>query len=382
MIAVALVLATLGGAELEVRHARSGQPLVRAEVDGVEGWFVFDTGATRHVIDAGFAAALQLDGAGIVASRSPQGVSRRRVVEARTLVLGGIAIEEPSFVEYDLGALEPGMGTELAGILGYDLLARFVVEIDYRNGRIALRDPEPVDVELPWTELVVRDRDPCVLARVEGESVLMLLDTGSDQTAILSTYTTRRLGLLDDRPTRPAQMNNVDGTLGYRRGELASFELAGRSFADAPVLFATSDDGFHAERYPHGIVGCAFLEPFTVVLDCARSRVAFVPHPVPRQSERLLASLAGRYRSRDAGLLRVELDGSRLVLRPPLGGTVPLVPVGDGRELTFACVGRLERLTFERNEKDAITSVAFGPPGVTPTSYARQHDRKPFGVER
>src|SRR5947209_6381693 len=140
-----------------------GLVFVRASVEGSRPLaFVLDSGAARMVIDRRVADELGLRrvGSGRIGGAGAGGL-RVDYVRDVTLALAGITSSGHELAAADLGPLEATTGRRVDGVLGYELFARLVVEIDYPAGQVTLRAPEryayrgpgvelPLDVERHW----------------------------------------------------------------------------------------------------------------------------------------------------------------------------------------------------------------------------------------
>ncbi|HVE86204.1 MAG TPA: aspartyl protease family protein [Myxococcales bacterium] len=137
----------------------SNQIFVRARINGGEPrWFIVDTGASADVIDAGLVTRLGLK---VEGSREGSGAGKGTVkisfVKGVTYDVGGATQVVPSSYAIDLSGQPALLGREVAGILGYDFFARYVVEVDYDAQVLVLHEPaafqppagaEPVKVTL------------------------------------------------------------------------------------------------------------------------------------------------------------------------------------------------------------------------------------------
>jgi PDZ domain/Aspartyl protease len=121
--------------EVQFANGRSAGPIpfdrvgnfiyLRAQLNNSEPlWFLLDTGATSSYFDAERAQTLGL------------GLSIKNV----TLGLPGLRVHKQNF---SVRPLKLGFynGHITDGLLGYDFISRFVIEIDYVNSRISLHDP-------------------------------------------------------------------------------------------------------------------------------------------------------------------------------------------------------------------------------------------------
>jgi hypothetical protein len=267
------------GPEVELRRARSGHLLVHPRVDGEDvGWFILDSAAGQICIDPGVADDLGLERFGSVPAVGVAGSVISGFRQAATLQLGPMTIDDPVFVEIDLAFLTPIFGVETAGICGYDVFARAVVELDLHAETLALHDPEAFELESnAWTPLVLDTRSPNIRCRFEGDREgYFKLDLGDTNTIAFYTPAVEALGLLEGREVQPSQVAGVGGAGQASTGDLLWFELGGRRFEPLRVTFSQTDVGVFSSSYALGNLGSRMLDPFVVVFDYPNGRIALL----------------------------------------------------------------------------------------------------------
>ncbi len=265
--------------EIDVERMPSGHLLVEPWVEGESvGLFIFDSGAGAMTIDPTVADALGLDELGEVVAVGVAGRTTASFRRGKHFELGPVTLANPVYVELDLAFLEPIFGRKVAGIVGFDLLARCVAEIETRTPFVALHDPARYALTgASWQDLALHNNTPCVRARFEGEREgLFRIDTGANGTVAFHTPAVQALGLLDGRAVTASLNGGVGGMSTIHDGTLAWFELAGHRFETPRVQFAHSEQGAFADRYTTGNIGQDFLAPFRIVLDYPNDRLAFV----------------------------------------------------------------------------------------------------------
>ena len=193
-------------------------PLVAVAVNGTEGWFVVDTGASRTAVtpEAVTRFGLVLDEWTATTTMGAGGIERRRNALPRSVTLGGMALWRRSVARDNtlrvvtLPRAEAG-GRTIAGLLGRDFLSGFDLDLDFPRGTLTLLAvsgcaghvppgrfppwPEPytaIPVESPVDNALVVPVD------VEGTRLRALLDTGASRTLIAAPGMAR-LGLGLDR---------------------------------------------------------------------------------------------------------------------------------------------------------------------------------------
>ena len=265
--------------EVGTERSANGYLLVRPEVHGRSvGTFLFDTGAGTNVITPGAARELGLDAIGSSWLGLAAGASAGTVRQAGTMRLGPLHIDRPTFVEMDLAPISAASGVELAGIIGYEVLRRSIVEIEVAVPRITIFDSDtPQDDELPWQDIVIYGNHVYTRGRFENHEGWFRLDTGAPQVPLMfNGPAVERLSLLEGRDTKKAQIDVPGGMMGVEIGEVHGFELAGHVFGSLGAIFPTETTGAFADREALGNLGQECFAPFRVRFDYARKRAAFM----------------------------------------------------------------------------------------------------------
>jgi predicted aspartyl protease len=267
-------------AALEVLRVRTGHLLVHPTLGGEDlGWFIFDTGAGINCISTSVAERLGAEPFGEITALGVGGRTTCSFWRIGSLELGPLTVEEPLFMGLDLAFLSEPFGVEVAGILGFEFLARCVVELDVEAPSIALFDP--AGYALPdggrWEEALLYGRHPCVRATYEGHAGVFKIDTGAAGDEVTLHYAEASGLDLGARATQSSQSGGVGGTVAVRTGPLADFVLGGHTFEAVEASFALEDRGAFADAYTAGTIGGKLLAPFRLTFDYPRTRFGFVP---------------------------------------------------------------------------------------------------------
>ena len=262
---------------------------VQARINGSEPlWFIFDTGASASALSTSSAKQLGLELKGKIEGRGAgEGTVEANVVSGVTFTLPGVELVDQTSVTVPLGRIEELMGRQVDGVLGYDLISRFVVVIDYQNKKILLHDPASyshkgagarVAIELDGSvPMVSADIVPYGRDAIEGT---FLIDTGANAAVILGSPFTRGHDLLATLP-RSYEYIGGYGIGGESRGvagRTASLELGGIRFEEPICGFPSDEAGAFADPTIAGIIGGEILRRCTVTFDYGRGEMILEPN--------------------------------------------------------------------------------------------------------
>ncbi|RMG24744.1 MAG: hypothetical protein D6724_05425 [Armatimonadetes bacterium] len=263
---------------LETKASLTGHILVKAKVNGnQEKWFIFDSGAGITVLDKKLADSLGLPSFGELPVLGVGGLVKAPFRPLPSLEIGPVTLKNVFAVEMDLGLFGTVFGPDFGGLIGYDLLARAVVEFDHANRFMALYDPSTYKLTGGnWLPLHLGSRLPVVEAKFEGNRDLFRLDTGAPNNVTFHSPAVEKYRLLENRSTSDTMMAGVGGVVRAKAGKLEYFEVGGRRIEGPTVTFAPAGNSAFDDPYLAGNLGTAFLDRFKVVFDYPHERIAFL----------------------------------------------------------------------------------------------------------
>ncbi len=279
---------TRGRAVLPFRYGGS-HVWVRGSINGgPPADFIIDTGASVSVIDREYAEEIGLDhegAAGVTGMGGEGSVSFSRLNSFR---IGGVAdavtLKDVRVALTDLADTdEPVVWRRMCGLIGYDILSHFVVEIDYDGRVVTFREPgtfvyqgkgQPLDMSLTYGVPVVRVRldDQC-----EGD---FLVDVGNAVGVVLHGSLVRKCQLFDDAKGYK-QLEMVAGGIGApfvswitRIDKLT----LGPYVVSRPIVgMSLGTHGMVGSNDLAGNIGSNLLEQFTCTFDYARHKLYLDP---------------------------------------------------------------------------------------------------------
>lgn len=243
--------------------------------------FIFDTGADFTVIDRKRAEGLGLPMTGAIETRgSGPGSAQTALIANPRIAFAGIELPLEAIAALDLGALSLREGKAIEGIVGYGVLSRFIIDVDYARGELRFHDPasyapDPDAVALPIT---FYGNAPIVTAKVTDANGVthearLLLDTGARAAVDLGKPFLERTRFAEGRAIEGLLGAGVGGATTQRIGRVARFELGGIAI-EAPVTsFSTATAGGDADPNFDGLIGGEILRRFTLTVDYPHERL-------------------------------------------------------------------------------------------------------------
>ena len=254
---------------------------IKVRVNGLrELTMIFDTGASHNGIDEHFVKELGLKTTSDkLKGKGTGGNFSGTYVKSSTLSVDGVEVTNQPLAAYKINS-PPGF--DFDGILGYDFIAPFVVEIDYQKKTMKLSDPSayvyrgkgeiiPLNLAGRRTPLVrtiitVTKRSP-FLANLE-------LDSGADNAFLLNSPIVRRQGL--PGIFKDAIKSTAHGAGGEQSRvivRVGSAKFGRITIKNPPVALSLDKMGSGAATDNDGIIGGEVLRRFTVIIDYSRRRM-------------------------------------------------------------------------------------------------------------
>lgn len=278
---------------VQMNRSRTGHYVIRPLINGREaGNFIVDTGTGTLAITQRMARQLGLSTFGEVHATSISGghTLSTRFSRGSSFQLGPLLIKDPVFVQIGIDKLLK----DAEGLCGFDIFYDSIVEMSHRDRTLSLYDPasyeaSPQGRALQWQKMYLYDRVPHMLAKINGREVLLMLDTGAAGPGLM--FPSSAVQGFDDQQTA-----DMPATIGRGRqlyvshadyGNVQSFEIGGCSFTDLTAMVPNkSGQQMGLSGYCAGVVCAEMLKNFTIVLDYANGRIAFIDQRFRRRIQR------------------------------------------------------------------------------------------------
>lgn len=248
--------------------------------------FIFDTGASTTIIHTEIADELGLPDDLHAMATGTSGEIPVSLSVDNSLRLNQLLLRNIRLVKTSVHHLSRYIGREIHGIIGYDLLSRYTVQINVEDQMLYVfeedtyfpdREAEALDFEL---ELNI----PVVEAEIEtkdGGNYIgrFLIDTGAGSALVLNSPFVSEESLL--KRILPAYPNKSYGLSNRSTqsfiGRISAFYFGSYSFSDLPVKMSTAYQGVEAMDSFLGIIGNEFLRKFTLTFDYYNQLIYFTP---------------------------------------------------------------------------------------------------------
>ena len=263
-----------------------GVVLLQARLDNFPDTlnFILDTGSGGISLDSLTATYFGLKGGPSDRTiRGIAGIRNVRFLNNRTLHLTGLNIDSLNFHINDYSILHAVYGERIDGIIGYSVLSRYIVKIDYDSSRVefwskgAIKYPRggfllrPLINTIPVQQVRVRD-GRAVTAR-------FLYDMGAGLNMMLSTDFLKDSSLLDKkRKMYMKEAEGLGGKIDMQMTVVKEVKLGPYKFRNVPVY--VFDDTYNITSYPYlaGLIGNDILRRFNVILNYERRDIYLVPN--------------------------------------------------------------------------------------------------------
>jgi hypothetical protein len=187
-------------------------------------------------------------------------------------------------LEEDYLELRNQLGTDVHGILGYELFSRFIIQVDYQRKIMTLMLPEKFKPKKKFDVIPIRIQDtkPYMLAPVSINSThslnaKLLIDTGASHGLLLKPETDERIHL-PERNVPNIIGRGLGGIITGRTGRIQSIEIGNYIINNALANFPDSssylNDTLKFEQIDrNGTLGGEILSRFNLIFNFPQEKI-------------------------------------------------------------------------------------------------------------
>lgn len=249
--------------------------------------FIFDTGDGLAVIDTELMKNLNLKADHKSTKTSAQGSVKGALIEHNKIEIGEVKIDDIELYTTSLNHLERTIGRNIDGIIGYDLLKNYVVELDYEalEMRIYDKDGYAYNGDGQGVPFKLINFIPTVEAAVtlnNGESFTerFFMNTGAGTSMDFNTPFAKKHDVIDktgDHYSYPVAGIGDDETMHYE-GRVKAFSVSDFTFNEMPIGISQAQHGIQHNKKAAGIIGNNVLKRFNLTFDYENSMVYMKPN--------------------------------------------------------------------------------------------------------
>lgn len=246
--------------------------------------FILDSGSGGISLDSTTAVYFGLKG--IPSNKTIRGIAGMRKVSFinnRQLHLPGLSIDSLNFHINDYSILTSVYGQRIDGIIGYSVLSRYILKIDYDSSHIefwskgSFRYPRGGFLLRPVINTL-----PVQTARVKDGVTInsrFLFDMGAGLNMMLTTDFIKDSTLIHKkRKFFTKQAEGLGGKIDMRMTVIKEVKIGPYRFRNVPIYIF--DDEYNVTSYPYlgGLIGNDLLRRFNVVLNYGHRDIYLVPN--------------------------------------------------------------------------------------------------------
>ncbi len=257
--------------------------IMPVSVNGIELSFILDTGVSRPILFniLNFADSLHLKNLKTISLRGLGADGAVSSIKSeKNIVRIGKAINpnQDLYVVFDNSInFTPILGVPVHGIIGYDLLKDFIVEINYRRKFIKLHNPQTYTYrpcrKCESLNLSFNNNKPYlqadILTQNEQNSVKLLIDTGGSDDLWLFENDSIGIKPKEDKYFDDYLGRGLSGSVYGKRSKVSQLKLKSFMFQDVNAAFPDSSSISIAKTFKerNGSISGGLLRRFNLIVD-------------------------------------------------------------------------------------------------------------------
>lgn len=249
--------------------------------------FIFDTGAGGIVINTSTAASLGIVGDETVSREGATGMAEIVRSTDHIVYVEDISFQDVTLGIAELGHIEKRIGTPIDGVIGWLILSRYAVRIDYDAMIIEIYDNNKFEYDFGDSGYTLEVQGTTIFTNVTVASKSgniftgkVLVDTGAGNTFYFNTPFIEENNLLAEMDTyyeRETQSISTESAHVYTT-MVANLSISDYEFSTLPVTMAIAEAGASSWSGPMGILGNGVLKHFNVFIDLQQKMMFLEPN--------------------------------------------------------------------------------------------------------
>lgn len=251
--------------------------------------FILDTGSSGISLDSTTASALNLEPQeSDINIRGIAGVRKAEFLYDKQLQLNDLIVDSLNFHINDYEFLSYVYGVRIDGVIGYSLLSRYILQINYDDHEITICSQGPIKYPrgghllrpfirtLPVQGAQIRDH-----RKIRSR---FLFDIGAGLSLVLSQDFEADSSVIRKKRKRfPIEAHGVGGKLNMEMTLVKDFRLGPYRFRNVPTMIF--DDEFNVTSYPYlgGLIGNQLLKRFNLTINYQQREIHLKPNSLYRE---------------------------------------------------------------------------------------------------
>jgi|SRR6185312_9048447 len=248
--------------------------------------FIFDSGGV-NIIDPGVAKELGLaSGGSTQVGGTGSGTVDTSFAVVKSLRIGAAEVQDQVFAVLPVAAaFSMTSGRPVVGVIGFEVLSRFVTTFDYAGKQVVLHMPGSYTppagaTSVPFVHVMLNSGEPQFACSFGGAPSVCTLDIGASQA--VSFFTPFAKAHPDVVPAKLTAEGidgfGIGGPSTGRLGRLPAFSFGGLTIHDLVADYTTEGAGALGLPFFGANVGGAVWKRFTLTLDYQRLTMTLTPN--------------------------------------------------------------------------------------------------------
>ncbi len=253
-----------------------GHIYLKVALNGIEKWWVLDSGAGKTLIDKTFSEELNLKVEGTIQGKGVSETTTFELVQFNTLAVDGLSLQDQLIIAAPIAGLFKGViGVEIGGILGYDFMSRFVTKVDFAKQLISFYDAKTFEYHGEGQEIAAEIENNLLhipLTIDQKYTGKWSVDTGAASLSFM--YPAAQKYQLHEREGMLTIAGGVSGEYHSKRCRFESVQI-GDFQIDNPLMHFPNHEVHGAFANPKfdGNLGTDLMRHFTVYFDYIQRRL-------------------------------------------------------------------------------------------------------------
>ncbi|MCF6361398.1 MAG: aspartyl protease family protein [Cyclobacteriaceae bacterium] len=288
--------------------------IIKLSINGsTEMNFMFDSGAGGILINKNFSDSIGLESASERINTGAVGTHTVSILKGNSIRVGDAQINNINMMRDENSFEQLDTGEEIAGIIGFHLLSRFVIKVDYNSFELVFynRSNYAYEGDGIIMPIVLTYNLPLIVSTViinndtEFEG-FFLVDTGARSELIISSPTVNKFNMIDavgDHYVLKTEVGSSGKKAKIMYGKVKGLGFAEHKFTQVPVILSQAENGVLSFNGIDGIIGNRILKRFNIIFDYHRSLIYLEPN----------ANLSKKYSVNVSGFSIYFKDGQPLI---------------------------------------------------------------------